>query len=177
MRVAITGGAAEGKSTVVAYMAALGLTTVSADDLAREAYNDPPVQEWIRFELGSTDRSKVRSALLHDSTFRRRLNSVTHPRILVKLRECMADVFEVPLLIETCLQPYFDVVWVVTCGHAEQLRRLEERLGSRTAAEAFLHTQLPTRAKFAFADRIVRTNSDEESVRRYVTEAVSRDFP
>ena len=95
MRVAVTGGPAEGKSTVVAYMAALGLATISADDLARTVFNEPDIQDWIRSELGAGDPSAVRHALLHNPNFRRDLNEKTHPRILALLDAWWPAIFGV----------------------------------------------------------------------------------
>jgi dephospho-CoA kinase len=83
---------------------------------------------------------------------------------------------EVPLLIETATQGKFDEVWVVCAGKDLQLGRLKERLGSQEQAEEMLATQIPTEAKLAFADRVVRTNEPLEAVRiaiaRHVKELV-----
>ena len=178
-RLAITGGIAEGKTTVTGYIRELGIAAVSADDISREVFAEPEVQADLRkhFQTSeSIDPSHARSALASDVRFRRKLNDLTHPRILRLMRASVARVFEVPLLFEACLQGEFDRVWVVTCGPEEQIERLVSRLGDRQKASAMLQTQLPTPVKCAFADRIVRTNLDEASVKAYVIEAVGRDL-
>jgi len=172
MRLAVTGGIAEGKSTVVGYLRDAGYTTASADTVARDVFASSEVQEWLVGRLGSAEPSQVREAVAMDATFRRSLNRLMHPRILKELDRLEAQVVEVPLLIEACLQSRFDRVWVVTCGRAEQLRRLAERLGDVSNAEALLATQLASTVKIPFADCIVRTNLAEETVRGYVLDAV-----
>ena len=172
MRLAVTGGIAEGKSTVVGYLRDAGYSTASADAVAREVFGTSEVQSWIVERLGSSEPARVREAVASDASFRRSLNRLTHPRILHKLDRLRADVVEVPLLIEACLQSRFDRVWVVTCGPEEQLRRLAERLGGVPSAESLLATQLASRVKIPFADCIVRTNLPEETVRGYVLDAV-----
>lgn len=172
MRLAVTGGIAEGKSTVVGYLRDAGYSTASADEAAREVFGSPDVQAFVSDRLGSSDPARVREAVASDASFRRSFNRLTHPKILAKLDDLEADVVEVPLLIEACLQQRFDRVWVVTCGPQEQLRRLVERLGDVPSAESLLATQLPSRVKIPFADCIVRTNLPEETVRGYVLDAV-----
>lgn len=170
-RVAVTGGVAEGKSTVLGYLAELGVATVSADAVAHRVVSDRFVQAEIgrRLEITSgVDRESIRKAILADPSKRRALNSILHGRVAQALLDDPAPVAEVPLLIETCMHPFFDFVWVVTCGPAEQLRRLTERLGEETQARALIATQLPTRSKLPFADAIVRTNCGPDDVQRAV---------
>ncbi len=174
-RVAITGGIAEGKSTVLAYLREAGHEVASADAVAKEVYESEEVQRWLTDQLGSSaSKDDVRERLTEDPAFRRRLNAMTHPLILRNLAQHQAQFTEVPLLIETCTHVSFDKIWVVTCGAAEQHKRLTARLNSANLAEDLLRTQLPTRAKIPFADVIVRTNQDEETVRRIVFAAAAQ---
>jgi dephospho-CoA kinase len=179
VRVAITGGIAEGKSTVLGYLRDLGHSTASADEIARTVLGAEAVNRRIADLAGlpwPLDRVALRSALASDAQLRRAVNAVTHPLILAALRATDAEFFEVPLLIETCLQGEFDEVWVVTCGLAEQLRRLAARDPSEGVSASLRDVQLPTRAKTPFSDRIIRTNAAPESVRRLVSEAVTDLF-
>ncbi len=178
-RIAITGGVCEGKSTVCGYLRALGYTVASADDAAREVFEEQAVQRALALALGCevpVTRRQVRDRLTIDPEFRRTLNRITHPRILESLDRLEAQFVEVPLLIEACLQGRFDRVWVVTCGPEEQARRLAERLGSKEKARRMMAAQLPTRAKIPFADAVVRTNRPEEDVQSFVAELASREF-
>lgn len=174
MRVAITGGVAEGKSTVLSYLHDLGWATDSADTIAADVLTSPDVQAELTEEFSlkaPATAETLRPLVFRDPAKRRILNKITHPRILAKMRESTADFMEVPLLIESCLQGEFDKVWVVTCGPEEQLRRLTERLQSEEKARAIIASQLPTRVKIPFADLVVRTNQPPEDVFRFVTEA------
>lgn len=174
-RVAITGGVAEGKSTVLAMLAEMGFATASADDMAASIFESEVVQEFLRAELGPhVDRGVVRARLTHDADFRRRLNALIHPNVARQLVRGEARFVEVPLLLEAVLHPFFDRVWVVTCGETEQRRRLVDRLGSPSEADALMRAQLPTQAKIPFADELLRTNQDRETVRAYVRAVAAR---
>ncbi|MBS1716599.1 MAG: dephospho-CoA kinase [Armatimonadetes bacterium] len=178
MRIAITGGIAEGKSTVLGYCQALGLSCESADVLAKDVFVSPIVKEFLTSEFGHLpERREVLIRVGMDHDFRRKLNRRMHPEILRALQRSNAQVLEVPLLIESCLQGQFSKVWVVTCGPDEQMRRLVDREGDAQAARHLIASQLPTRAKVPFADRVIRTDCPEDTVKSVVREELRLSFP
>lgn len=176
-RVGITGGIAEGKSTVLRYLREAGYRVASADDVARDQLKMRPVRAALAETAGlqaEFTANDLRDRLIGDTVCRRAVNKVLHPYVLAGLFATGAEFMEVPLLIETALQGAFDEVWVVTCGLDEQLRRLVERTGNEALAQRILALQLPTSAKLAFADVIVRTNRASRLVKAYTFEAASR---
>ncbi len=177
MRVAVTGGIAEGKSTVVGYLREAGYPTFSSDADAREIFGDPEVNALLARAASlpaPLERDALRAAILRDPAIRRSVNRIMHPRVRAAQRARARGFFEVPLLIEACLQGEYDRVWVVTCGPEEQRRRLRERLGDELSVEGLLAAQLPTVTKLAFSDLAVRTNEPPERVRSVVLDAARR---
>lgn len=159
--VAVTGGPAEGKTTVVEILAQQGIRTASADTVAAGLWED---EDWVALVgdalglEGPVTKASVRACITADPEARRTLNALSHPVIVNRLAELEAEVVEVPLLVESVLLDGFAQVWVVTCGREEQVRRLAARLGGEERAEALVASQLATRAKLAFADEVIRTN-------------------
>ena len=179
MITAITGGIGEGKSTVVGYLNELGYRTASADSFARDLFAEPGVNRQLAEVSGlpyPIAPHALRSKLLSDPEIRRSINRIMHPKVIEAIYSSNAQFVEIPLLIETCLFGRFDAIWVVTCGVDEQLRRLVDRYGSEIEAKHLMQTQLPTMAKIAFADEILRTNQAPEAVRRFVSQALARRF-
>jgi dephospho-CoA kinase len=179
MKVAITGGIAEGKSTVLALLAELGYRTDSSDAVAREVFQLPEVQARLAEIAGlplPVDRPSLRQALADRPHLRRAVNALMHPLIRARLRASDAQFVEVPLLLEACLQTEYAKVWVAACGREEQHRRLLERYGDPAHAEAIVASQLPTRVKIAFSDLTIRTNESLESVRLVVSESAASLF-
>lgn len=164
---AVTGGIAEGKSTVVGYLREEGVSCLSADDLARDVLSRPDIQRAVA-RLGPTDPPSMSKKLATDPAYRRALNLVVHPAVLELIISDVRPVVEVPLLFEACLQGLFRRVWVVTCGPEEQLRRLVERTGCEETARRLIDAQLPSDVKCAFADEIVRTNQPPKNVHNLV---------
>lgn len=179
MRIAVTGGIAEGKSTVMTYLRVLGGATLSADEVAREVFHQSSIQAAIA-EIIETPLpvapNVLRMAIAADPLIRRRVNAAMHGEILNHIKKSSANWIEVPLLFETCLQTEFDRVWVVTCGEEEQRKRLAKRLENELEAVQIIRTQLPTLVKCVFADQVIRTNRTEELVQADVKQALEREL-
>jgi dephospho-CoA kinase len=175
MRVAITGGIGEGKSTILEWIREEGWSVHSSDQAARELFRTPQVNTTLAElagEEGPISPSQLRRAMLDSVVVRRRVNALLHPLIHQASRTREEGFFEVPLLIEACLQNRYDEVWVVTCGAEEQRRRLLSRYEDSDLVDGLLAIQLPTKAKLVFADRVLRTNEPFEHVRSLLREAL-----
>lgn len=179
MKIAVTGGIAEGKSTVLTYLSDAGFAVTSADLIAREVFSENYIQRELGELIGVSapvERDDLKTAIAMDPKLRRKVNSVMHPVILERLQSRVESVIEVPLLFEACIYGAFDRVWVVTCGAEEQLRRLTARLGDEDLARQLIGAQLPTDVKVAFADTVIRTNQDEDAVKRCVMTVAGRSI-
>lgn len=179
MRIAITGGIAEGKSTVLAALGRMGYSTISSDQVAKDLFFLPDVQAQLSVIAGlplPVEPVKLRESMTLDGAVRRAINRFMHPLVMDALDQSGARFHEIPLLVEACLFDRYDQVWVVTCGELEQARRLRERYGPDVDLDALLGWQLPTSAKLPFADRIVRTNVGLDRVHRELAEAVAALF-
>jgi dephospho-CoA kinase len=173
LRIAVTGGIAEGKSTVLGYLRDAGYDTISSDTVARELFETADLNEQLGRIAGlalPVSPAALRAAISNSPSIRREVNDLMHPAILARLKASSAPFLEVPLLIEACLQYEFDRVWVVTCGSQEQRARLLARYSDPEHVERLLRAQLPTTSKTPFSDFAVRTNAPEEAVRRLVVE-------
>lgn len=166
--IGITGGIATGKSTVCNILREMGYSVDSADEIAKKIYCEPEIQlflsQLLKCEI-PVSREYLRDQIASSSEIRKKVNCLLHPKILEKIHGSKVLFIEVPLLIETCILDSFSQVWVVWCDPETQRKRLESRLESADEADAWLKTQLPVRAKIAFADTIIRTNSELATVR------------
>ena len=173
---AITGGIAEGKSTVLEVLRKEGLRVLSADDLVADLWQDAEVLSMLAEILdlnGTITKELVRAAIVDSPGARKKVNLLFHPLVFDRMMESRADAVEVPLLIETCLQGSFERIWVVTCGSEVQLGRLSGRVGVEQAYK-LLRLQLPTRVKMSFSDEVIRTNGSMEDVHTATLRALER---
>lgn len=172
--IALTGGIATGKSTVLRTLERLGARTVSADAIVRTMYDEDWVQARLSAITGLAIPILPREAapfVLGNPETLRAYGAIFHRPVLERILLSGADVAEIPLLVETCSMGLFDGVWSTTCASEEQKRRLVARIGDERTADLFLAAQIPSRAKAAFADEFFRTDEPFEHVVSRVTQA------
>jgi dephospho-CoA kinase len=185
-RVGLTGGIASGKTTVANLFAALGVTIVDTDLLAREvlAAGSPLLAEVIAHfgpgvvaADGSLDRRALRARVFADPAERRWLEERTHPAIR-QLTDARCDaargpysMVAIPLLVETGGAARFDRVLVVDVDPGVQLARLQARDGvtSQQAAQ-ILAAQVSRADRLAVADDVIHNDSDIAELRDQVAE-------
>jgi len=191
VRIAITGGVAEGKTTVLQLFQQRGGQTISSDALVASLLR-PGMDLWsqlvkefgetILSEGGELDRVRLAMLAFGETRLRRRLNQLLHPAIVEAMRALIHETYapalfiEVPLLIEVGLQDEFDRIVVVQATPALQKARLIARGVPPKLARQILRAQLPTRAKVPFADWIIRTHRSLAEVEQQV-ECIWRSLP
>ena len=170
----LTGGIGSGKSSVAALLRERGVPVVDADELAREAVAKGSqglaevVAAFGRQMLGpdgNLDRQQLGALVFSDAEARKRLNSITHPRVRLLSQQRFMELerqgialaaYDVPLLFEVGLDAVLRPVVVVAASEAEQLERIQARDGlSAEAARARIRAQLPLAEKQQRADYVV----------------------
>jgi dephospho-CoA kinase len=178
--IGLTGSIAGGKSTVLAHLAEMGLRTASSDSVAREIFNEASVQMALCDHLGVSapiTPAVLRESMLREPEMRRWVNRLMHPLVGARIAAIDADVVEVPLLFEACLQHRYREVWTVTCAPEERARRLRLRYGPGADLQALGAWQLNDDVKNALADVIFRTDRSSESVLKVLRVEAARCFP
>ena len=145
LKIAVTGGAGSGKTSVCSRLKEWGLNVISSDTLAREvvAPGTDAFKNIINYfgkkvllPDGALNRSKLRRIITGDDVARSELERFVHPEItkLVQLKMAQAEqagerfvVVEVPLLFELGIQDRFDVVVLISAERELRVQRLMER--------------------------------------------------
>jgi dephospho-CoA kinase len=177
LKIAVTGGAGSGKTSVCSRLKELGLNIISSDTLAREAVA-PGTEAYknvvqyfgdkVLYADGNLNRSRLRQIIIKDAAARTALERVIHPEIkkLVQLKmvEAQQDgerfvLVEVPLLFELGLQDRFDMVVLVSAERELRIKRLMQRdQVSRYDAENLLDVQMPDAEKRKGADVVIKND-------------------
>jgi dephospho-CoA kinase len=169
----LTGGIGSGKSSVAALWRRRGLPVLDADELARAvvAPGSDALAELAR-ELGADllrngqlDRKELARRVFGQPERLRRLEAITHPRIMALRAERLAQLAaageplvcsEIPLLFEKGLEAELRPVVVVSAPPSVQLQRALLRDGATAAElEARIAAQLPLADKVARADYVI----------------------
>ena len=181
--IGITGGISTGKSMFCEYLREIlpGVRFFNADEAAHALVELPRVRQEIRVEFGSAvfssggdlNREKLRAIVFRDSTKRRALERILHPRIRrqwraeAKTHRNSPDFFfaDIPLLYETGGETLCDRVVVVACSQKVQLARLRKRMSVKSAeARQMINSQMPLQEKITRADHVVWNNGDRASL-------------
>jgi dephospho-CoA kinase len=180
LRVALTGGAATGKSYVLEQFRKAGVPVLIADELAHgvtAAGTEATAAIGERFGAGviaadgSVNREALGAIVFADEAARRQLEAIVHPavyraieagmRAFAKLADVPLAVAEIPLLYETGHAADFDRVIVTACERELQLKRLRARGLSEARARQVVAAQKPTAEKAALADFVIRTDGEK----------------
>ncbi|MGB7424072.1 MAG: dephospho-CoA kinase, partial [Ornithinimicrobium sp.] len=145
LKVGLSGGIGSGKSTVASHLVSRGAFLVDSDVIAREvvAPGTPGLAEIVESfgarvltDDGVLDRPVLGAMVFADLESRRRLESITHPRIAARTAELIAGaphdavvLHDVPLLVEKAMGPAYHLVVIVGTGEDERLRRLVDQRG------------------------------------------------
>jgi dephospho-CoA kinase len=192
-RVALTGGIATGKSVVRAEFERLGVPTVDADLIAREAVAPgTPALAAIRARFGSDildehavlDRRKLGAIVFADEASRRDLERIVHPAVQAAINAWLVAaerdghrlaIAVIPLLYETGRERDFDLVITTACADDEQLRRVIARDGlTELQARQRIAAQLSTEEKVRRANYAIWTDGAIENTKRQVLETLER---
>jgi dephospho-CoA kinase len=180
--VAITGGIASGKSTLVKFFRDQGVPCLSADELVKKIYRTPELLNFLKNKIPSVlthenniDFGELRKIFFSEKSLQKELESLIYQRLpsyFVKENQNYKNfswiVYEVPLLFEKQLEKLVDVVIVSWISPEEQLKRLLKRdpqMNTETAHQ-ILANQLPPDIKKKKADLIFVNQDGREDEKK-----------
>ncbi len=184
-RVGLTGGIGGGKTTVADAFAALGVTVLDADVIARRI-SEPGTAQFERIveqfgagivdEQGRLDRAQLGRIVFASKPQRELLESILHPPIRAEMHDRAARdagrycILDIPLLVESGQYREMERVLVVSCSRDVRVRRLRRRGMKPAEIERVMRTQASERQRRAVADDVIDNNGDpadiEPQVRR-----------
>lgn len=186
-KVAITGGIATGKSTLLELLKNLGFPTLSCDEIVKNLYQRKDLQkklvkhfgEEILLEKGKVDTKLLLERILKSSHLKKDLENLLHPEVLKEIfaffkREeekgekiCFV---EVPLLFEVSWEKYFDEVWVITCSEETQKERIQKLREVPSLVLELSKSQLPLKEKEKRGDRVFSSEVSLENLKKELKE-------
>ena len=194
-KVAITGGIATGKSSILQYIMMKGYVVYSSDSLAHDVLRNEG-KEAVLCEFGRSilgDNGEINRSLLGKIVFNdldklNKLNMIIHPYVKQRIEKIIKanpdlDIifFEVPLLFEAGMEDMFDVSINIYCDIDTQIERIVAR-DNRSIEDALniIKSQMGTyernrRATYA----IDNTNDLEETYKKIdkiIKEVLSKEL-
>lgn len=164
MKIAITGGIASGKTTVMNYLKEKfkGAQFYSVDEMVGQLYNEGWWKDWLVDEFGTYDKKELSKRAFAQRGVRLELEAMSGMHIGLQLGKVLHQsqglVFvEFPLIFETSMQQYFNEVVLVTAPKPIRVKRAIERGMTEEHVASVMLTQWPDDVKLPIADWIVDT--------------------
>jgi dephospho-CoA kinase len=190
LTIGLTGGIGSGKSTVTRILAELGAPIIDADQVGHTIYmpGGPAYDDMIAaFGAGilaidrSIDRKKLGPIVFADPAALKRLNSIVHPKMFVRMRELIDAmraegelrpiVIEAAILIEANWLPLFNEIWLVVASRDRVIDRVERDRGlAREQTEARIKAQLSDDERRKHAALVISNDGTVEELRTTVAE-------
>ena len=182
--IGITGGIASGKTTATTALKQSGYFVIDADEVSRETFaqgTDGERSIMLAFpeanKNGKLNRALLRRIISADDDARVKLNALTHPVIIEKIKTQIADfpppvILSAPLLFESGLSSLCDVTVCIYCPRKTRIKRLTARDNiTEEDAERIIDAQIPDYIRCTLADYIVP--NDGESFTEEVVELIN----
>jgi dephospho-CoA kinase len=190
LTVGLMGGIGSGKSTVTKILAELGAPVIDADKVGHAIYapGGPAYPDMIEaFGDGilapdkTIDRKKLGPIVFADPAALKRLNSIVHPKMFLRMREMIAEmraagesrpiVVEAAILIEANWQPLFSEVWLVVTARERVIERIERDRGMNPEqTEARIKAQLSEDERRKQATTVITNDGTIEDLRTKVAQ-------
>lgn len=188
--IGITGIIGSGKSTASALFKKRGVPVIDLDVLAKETLALQDVHNAIEADLGpgfvtngEVNIEKLRDAVFVDKEKLRKLEAITHPRILDQMWQTIREhadsgepavIIDGPLLFETGLYKKFDKTIVVAADMEVVRKRLKIRGMDASDIEKRISHQIPLGEKEKVADYVLLNNGTKEDLEREIDTVMER---
>ena len=166
IKIGITGSLASGKSTASRILSFKRGPLFSADLAVKQLYKNKNFLKLLRvkFKIKSQKNIKksIKKEILVDKTKIKKLEKIIHPFVRKKMRKFTflnkkrkALFFEIPLLVESKLMNYFDIIIFIKAKKKLRLRRFLKRKGDKRLFQILNDKQMKDNKKIKFCDYVV----------------------
>ncbi len=177
MKIAVTGVIGSGKSTVMKYLKSLGHSCFDCDEYVHKILQREDVilevsKHFDCLENGKICRKKLGEIVFNDQEKLNVLNSIIHPIVIDKVVSLKSPIFvDVPLLYETNMEKYFDLVIAVLSSEEVLVRRLKERNNlDENQAKKRINLQINQEIKKSLANYVIINNDTLSSLYKKIDE-------
>ena len=183
--IGVTGSFGTGKTYVSSVFGLLGAKVIDADRVGRSVLKTGSVVHRevvsafgrkILAPDGSISRKKLAGVVFSDKKSLTRLNGMTHPGIIKRIREIVLRsgrkgiiVIDAPLLFEAKFENFVDYIVVVRASLKKQVERCGKKFClKRGEVLGRIRSQMPLRTKARYADFIVDNDGTKAGTRKQV---------
>ena len=179
IKIGITGSLASGKSTVAKLMSRNRYPIFSADKAVKDLYKKKifitKIKKKFNFKNTKNLKKKIKNIIKKDKKALKKLELVIHPLVRREMMFFMREkknikvkIFEIPLLIESKLINYFDVILFVGAKKNIRLKRYVGKGGDKKIFTVLEKRQNKPSKKIKISDHVIYNNKSIKSLKKNV---------
>ena len=168
IKIGITGSLSSGKTTVSKMISRKKYPLFSADQSVLNLYRNINFKKKIKktFNLKNSKnlKKKIKNLIKEDKKKLRKLELIIHPLVRKEMKDVMRkknvkiSIFEIPLLIESKLKKYFDIVIFVAAKKNIRLKRYLKKGGNKKIFTILEKRQYNQNKKIKLCDYVIYNN-------------------
>ena len=166
----ITGSLASGKTTASQIVSKKSNLLFSADKVVKKLYKKKYFKKIIatklKISINSNFKSSIKKKLYQDKQVLKKIEKIAHPLVrkemkafLKKNKNKKHSFCEIPLLVESNLMNYFDVVIFIKSKKRLRLKRYKAKGGTTELFKLLDKQQQKDKQKIRYCDYVVVNNS------------------
>jgi dephospho-CoA kinase len=169
IKIGLTGSIASGKTTAGKIIASKRGPLFSADKVVKKLYTQKSfkrlVAKKLNFQLNSKFKKEIKKKILQKSGTLKKLEKIIHPLVRSKMFAFLNKnknkkylFFEIPLLIESKINKYFDIIIFIRSKKNLRLKRYKSKGGNIKLFTLLDKKQLKDTKKMKLCNHIVVNN-------------------
>ena len=166
IKIGITGSLASGKTTASKILSFRRGPLFSADKAVKDLYKNKHFKSLVsrkfRIKNNSQLKKSLKKIVLKNKVNIKKLEKIIHPLVRKKMKNFTARnrnkkllFYEIPLLIESKLMKYFNVIVFIKAKKQLRFRRYQSKNGDKKLFNLLNNKQMNDFAKIKFCDHVV----------------------
>ena len=166
IKIGITGSLASGKSTASKMLSFRRGPLFSADKTVKELYQNKNfkslIEKRFRIKKNSQIKKYLKNLILEDKRNIKRLEKIIHPLVRKKMKSFTLQnknkrflFYEIPLLVESKLTKYFNVVIFIKAKKLLRFKRFKAKSRDKKLFNLLNNKQMIDKKKVKFCDHVV----------------------
>jgi dephospho-CoA kinase len=183
IKIGITGSIASGKTTASKILSFRRGPLFSADKITRELYRNINFKNLLikEFKLEKKKNIKflLKKVILKNQKKIKKLEKIIHPIVRKKMRKFYLlhkkekkIFYEIPLLIESKLMNYFDIIIFIKASKKIRLKRFKTNGGNKKLFDVLDKNQLTDQEKIRFANHVVVNEKNLDTLKKNLSSII-----
>ena len=184
IKIGITGSLASGKTTASKLLSSKNRPLFSADEAVRNLYKNKRFKSLIskKFDIKNNNQIKasLKQLIFKNKLYLNKLEKMIHPLVRKKMKKFTQKnrnkkilLYEIPLLIESKLMNYFNVIIFIMSKKQLRFKRFKQNKGDKKLFKLLNNKQLIDRKKVKFCDYIVVNDKNIKFLKKKLLAIIS----